>query len=114
MTNTSVRNPAAPDAATISFGVPGNLLSTNAASVRQQIEDLLASQQLQGGLLGTFELNLRQAQMVDSVGLNLLVWLSKTLRQRQANLRLFISSAHVERTFKFTRLDQQAEILVFP
>ena len=97
---------------TVSFSLPGNLLSTNASAVRQELERLLGAPGAEAGQLALFELDLKNAQMIDSVGLNLLVWLIKAVRQREGRLRITVGSVHVERTLKFTRLDKQAEIVM--
>jgi anti-anti-sigma factor len=111
MPNITLPSTAKPQPGTVSFSLAGDLLSTNAQAVRSELEQLLASAAAAPGHLKVFEADLRKAQMIDSVGLNLLVWLIKSVRGRDARLRLLISSVHVERTLKFTRLDQQAEVV---
>ena len=49
--------------------------------------------------------------MVDSVGLNLLVSLIRELTARDKKLRLLVSSKHILRSMRFTRLDTLAEVV---
>jgi anti-anti-sigma factor len=91
------------------FEVTGDILSTNAESLKTQLARELARPDIAPAAL--FELSLVRARMVDSVGLNLLVWLIKQLRDRQGRLRILLSDPNVQRTFEFTRLDRQAEVV---
>lgn len=93
------------------MSLPGNILSTNAQEARLELSRALSDPRSAGGALEVFELDVTRAQMIDSVGLNLIVWLLKSVRERKARLRLLVSSVHVERTLQFTRLDQQAEVV---
>lgn len=104
-------NATEPGANTFTVSIAGNILSTNAQEVRAQLSKALNHPKSAAGSLEVFELDLTRAQMVDSVGLNLIVWLLKAVRERRALLRLLISSMHVERTLHFTRLDQQAQVV---
>lgn len=88
------------------FSVSGNVLSTTAPQIREQLERLFADARLR-----TVEIDLRAAQMVDSVGLNLLVWAWKTLKERKGSLRLRTSSPDIERTLRFTRLSNYIEVV---
>ena len=89
----------------------GNILSTNAHDVRAQLAKALGDPRSAAGVLEFFELDITSAQMIDSVGLNLIVWLLKAVRERRASLRLLVASVHVQRTLQFTRLDQQMELV---
>ena len=98
-------------ASTFTLALPGNILSTNVQEVRVQLTGALGDPRSAAGALEVFELDLTRAQMIDSVGLNLIVWLLKAGRERRARLRLLVASVHVERTLQFTRLDQQVEVV---
>jgi anti-anti-sigma factor len=104
-------NQVAPEANTFTVSLQGNILSTNAQDVRAQLTKALGDPRSAAGSLEVFELDVTRAQMIDSVGLNLIVWLLKAVRERRARLRLLVASVHVERTLQFTRLDQQAEVV---
>lgn len=91
----------------LTYSVKGDLLSTNAPQVREKITELLAS----SSSFDALELDLRSAAMIDSVGLNLLVWAWKSVKQRNARLRVRITSPDVERTFRFTRLNSYIDVV---
>lgn len=91
------------------FQIPGDLLSTNAAATRSQLDAYLASREGNGAWT-VLELDLRRAAMVDSVGLNFLVSLHKRLSGEGKRLRVLILSESVKRILRFTRLDQYVEV----
>src|SRR5262249_14932779 len=90
------------------FEVAGDILSTTSESIREQLSQRLESS---GASLGLFELDLPRTHMIDSVGLNLLVWLIKQVGARNGKLRIRLADANVMRTVRFTRLDRHAEIV---
>ena len=89
--------------------VESDILSTNAESVRTRLLDAL--QRPNAAADAIFELDLRAARMIDSVGLNLLVWLIKKVQERGGRVRLLIADNNIERTLQFTRLSQHAEVV---
>lgn len=97
------------NAAHIQFPIQGDLLSTNAAAMRSQLEAFLAAS-TGGPGWGVLELDLRRAAMVDSVGLNFLVSLHKRLAADGKRMRVLIASESVRRILRFTRLDQYVEV----
>ena len=64
--------------------------------------------------LQRIDLDLSRATMVDSVGLNLIVSVIKHVKGRDGSVRFLIGNNNVERTFRFTRLDSQAEVVRVP
>ena len=94
----------------LTFIVPGDLLSTTADAIRTELTTLLQS----ADGLETLEIDLRGASMVDSVGLNLIVWVWKSVRAKGASLCVRITSADIERTFRFTRLSSHIEVVREP
>jgi anti-anti-sigma factor len=106
-------NPPASNAGlrTVAMQVTGDILSTNVDLVRSLLLQELSKPAAAAGAFDVFELNLNAAKMIDSAGLNLLVWVIKTVRARGARVRLVAGNPNVLRTFHFTRLDQQAEIV---
>jgi anti-anti-sigma regulatory factor len=94
----------------IAFQFPGDVLSTTADGLRTALEQALQDASAQAGAFQYFEGDLRAARMVDSVGLNLMVWLWRTVTARGGRLRVRISSPDIERTFRFTRFSERAEI----
>ncbi len=49
--------------------------------------------------------------MIDSVGLNLLVALVRDMKAQNRKLQAVIASPNIHRTFQFTRLDQQIQVV---
>jgi len=96
------------DSRTITFAAPGNVLSTTAPLLRTQLTALFDQRAQPFEIL---EMDLRAARMVDSVGLNLLVWAWKTARSQGARLRVRIASPDIERTFRFTRLSNYIDVV---
>lgn len=101
-TKPAVTNPAA-------VQLPGDLLSTNAEDIRNQITNALAKCPAEN--LGVFDLGLTYAGMVDSVGLNVIIWLVKQVRARGGSLRITVANLNVRRALEFTRVDRVAEII---
>lgn len=94
--------------ARLTLAVPGDILSTNAEDLRAKLFADLKSADAACGLV---EVDLSRASMVDSVGLNLLVSIIKHVKARSGSVRFLVGNSNVERTFRFTRLDSQAEIV---
>ena len=114
MSTIAKQNQAEHQTGTFTTSLHGSILSTNAQEVRTQLSAALNDPRTAAGALEVFELDVSRAQMIDSVGLNLIVWLLKAVRERRARLRLIVANVHVERTLQFTRLDQQAEVVRRP
>ena len=92
---------------TQTYKADGDILSTNAQlhwdRIQAPLESTLPSQ--------TLELDLRAANMIDSVGLNVIVKTIKVAEGKQAKVRLLIAKPSLKRICTFTRLDQKAEIV---
>ena len=98
-------------AKTLVANIPGDLLSTNIDTVRKELFTILDAPQVRQADWDTLKLDLKSAKMIDSAGLNFLVSLVKTMRDRKVTIRAAISSPQVKRTFLFTRLDQHIDLL---
>lgn len=92
--------------------IAGDILSTSSESIRQQLTVCLDA--AGPSAIGVFDLNLRATRMVDSVGLNLLVWLIKQVNERGGKLRIWVADPNLLRVFQFTRLDRHAEVIRAP
>ena len=90
----------------------GDILSTNSEAVRQQLFDLLESEPIKQANWETLELDLKSAKMIDSAGLNLIVAVIQHIKQRGCKLTATISSPEIQRTFLFTRLDRQLDLVL--
>ncbi len=95
---------------TVAFQGSGDVLSTTADGLRASLEEVLHHASVQAGTFDWFEIDLRSAHMVDSVGLNLLVWLWRAVTARGGRLRVKISSPNIERTLRFTRFCERVEV----
>ena len=91
--------------------LPGDLVSTNADNVRAQLGELLEGGGAKKMPWDTLRLELPRAQMVDSVGLNLVVSLLRAVQHRQGKMQVAYASPNILRTFQFTRLDKQIEMI---
>ncbi len=91
------------DSGSLSIKVKGDILSTNA-------EDCAASI---GGILKKnaktacrhLKLDLKSANMIDSVGLNMILGLIRNLQANGSEATIYISSPAVNRVFLFSRLN---------
>ena len=101
-------NPSVPGPVAV-VDVPGDILSTTVQSLRPSWTERMAS--LPAGADAVLELRLEQTRMIDSAGLNLLVFAIRTMRDRGGRLRLVGVNENVRRTLIFTRLHQQVELL---
>lgn len=95
----------------VTLRVPGDLVSTNVETVRGEINRLLEGAEGTAAKWTTFRLELTAAKMVDSMGLNLIVGLLKTLEKRGAKMQITYSSQNVLRAFTFTRLNDHIELI---
>ncbi len=110
LTMTSITHHYDAAAGVVSVTIPGDILSTNADTLRDEVFALLETPEIKAGVWQTLKLDLTAAQMVDSVGLNLIVSLVRAVKARQGGVAATVSSANIQRTFKFTRLDQQITV----
>jgi anti-anti-sigma factor len=99
-------------ATTLTLHIEGDILSTTISPLRAESLRLLESTAVHSGAWNVMELVLTDARMVDSAGLNFLVSLIKAAKNRGAVVRAVVSSRTVHRTFVFTRLDKQVELVL--
>jgi anti-anti-sigma factor len=97
---------------TLTVVFPGDVVSSNAAALQSELFALLESPAVKRGPWDRLEADLTAAKMVDSVGLNLLVTVVRTLTAEQKKMQVSVTALHVERALKFTRLDRLMEIRV--
>ena len=96
----------------LQLAVAGDILSTNVDSLRSEIFSVIGQGEDGSGDWRSLELDLTSAKMIDSAGLNLIVSVLKNAKQRGAAVSAKISSTHIQRTFAFTRLDQQLSVVM--
>ena len=89
----------------------GDLISTNAAALREQLRNVLEPAAGSSFEWHLIRLELNSARMVDSVGLNLVVSLLRAVQKADRKMQVTYTNPNVLRTFQFTRLDQQIELI---
>jgi anti-anti-sigma factor len=99
------------DEKTVQVLVPGDVLSTNVESLREEIKAVIKAAEAGLPDWNMLELDLTAATMVDSAGLNLIVSLVRLAGRRGGKVRVRIKSSGVHRTLLFTRLDEHLEIV---
>jgi anti-anti-sigma factor len=95
--------------ASLILRIEGDVLSTNADSIRKVVNDFLERPAEIAGMKG-FTVDLLTAKVIDSVGLNLIVELLRACRQAGCRLQVRHRNANVQRILMFTRLDQMLDV----
>ena len=90
--------------------VEGNILSTNIKALREEALNLLNSDDPSIGQWDTLVVNVSQANMIDSTGLNFLVFLCRFVKKKQGRMGILVGNASVQKSLTFVRLDRQANI----
>ena len=93
------------------FVINGDLTSTTAGPLRQEISGLLDNPSGKAVPWKILRLDLSTAKMVDSVGLNFIVTVLKSVQTNGAKLEIVYGNPNVHRTFLFTRLDKHATLI---
>jgi anti-anti-sigma factor len=96
---------------TVTLRVPGDLISTNVETLRNEAHVLLGPDDSTSRRERMFVLDLTAAKMVDSAGLNLVVSLLKRVQRQGTKMQIRYSSPNILRTFNFTRLDKHIELV---
>ena len=96
---------------TLSLIFPGDIVSTNAGTLREQIFGILESETISRADWTTLDLDFRAAKMIDSMGLNLLVSIIKFARNRGTKVVGHVEHTNVQRALCFTRLNTQMELI---
>lgn len=95
---------------TLTISLPGDLLSTNYDTVGAELNQIFSSEEVTMAEWDYLVFDLRQARLIDSMGLNLIVSILKQMKNRSAKVRMQITSRTIHRTFLFTRLEKHMEI----
>jgi anti-anti-sigma factor len=96
---------------TLTLYVPGDLTSTNAESLRNEVKTTLEIPEGAPRAWDTFKVDLGAAKMVDSMGLNLIVAWYKRVQTLGGKMQVAYSTPNILRTFVFTRLDRHIELV---
>lgn len=91
-----------------------NVVSTNVDAVSQRMLAIIEDPNIWGADWDVLQLDLSESRMVDSVGLNWLVKLIKRVKARPAKLKVYVKNSNVYRTFLYTRMDKQMELIKLP
>ena len=94
---------------TLRVKIKGDVLSTNAEAHAGAITEIFEHHK--GTDISKFNLDLRTAQMVDSVGLNMILGLVRFANERRFTTKIAIASPAVHRVFQFSRLNKAVEVV---
>jgi len=97
---------------TLQLTIPGDLLRANAESIKAEALAILGSAEIKSAGWTVLKLDLTSARMVDSVGLNLVVFLFKEAKKANARTAVVISDKNIQRTFLFTRLNTHLDVIM--
>lgn len=97
--------------ASATITLPGDLTSSTVGDARVVLTAACERLEAPGSALRVLCIDLRRAQMVDSVGLNLLVGTIKRVRAIGGRTELLVRATNVERILMFTRLHQIAQVV---
>ena len=97
---------------TLNFAVDGDVLSTNVESLRSDIFSQLEAEKVVGSDWSVLNLDVCKAQMIDSAGLNLVVLLTKFVKNRGSKMVVKVHNPNIHRTFLFTRLDKHLDLVL--
>ena len=89
--------------------VPGDILSTSTAAIREDLNSAIES--FEARTASTLEIDARNASMIDSMGLNLVVSTLREATTRGLKLRLRVADRNVHRILLFTCLDRHLEVV---
>lgn len=91
--------------------VSGDLTSTNAGQVRTALADIINADNGKRADFDVLCLDLTEAKLLDSVGLNLVVTILRAVQRTGGRMQLRYKSPNVLRTLQFTRLNQHVELI---
>jgi anti-anti-sigma factor len=101
----------APPTDSVHVIIPGDLTSTSFDQAKLSVFQAMADADARRDPWRTLRIDLGNARMVDSVGLNLLVHVIKHVEQHGHHLEIVISHPSVARAIAFTRLDTKLTVI---
>ncbi|MES2310128.1 MAG: STAS domain-containing protein [Verrucomicrobiota bacterium] len=87
-----------------------DILSTNVDRLKDQIDKIMELPPIKSGGIQKILFDMKSVKMVDSMGLNLLVNLVKSEKNKNHSIAALVTSLHLHRTLLFTRMDKQMDI----
>jgi anti-anti-sigma factor len=95
----------------ITYRLAGDLVSTNTEKVQAELARLLEPRVAGQADWQMMRVDMQAANRVDSSGLNLIVTLLKAVTKAGARLQIICRNPNVLRSFVFTHLDRQVEVI---
>jgi anti-anti-sigma factor len=92
----------------------GDVLSSSVETMRSEFRRVMQSPEVRDGRWEVLTLDLSAARMVDSAGLNFIVGIIREAKARGRKVAATVANRTVHRTFVFTRLDKQVELVAAP
>lgn len=90
--------------------VSADMTSTTVEQQQQMLSDIISKSSVWGEPWDKLVLDLRATQMLDSLGLNMLVGLVKRVKDRDATIVTHLKNRIVYQTLLATRMDKQMDI----
>ena len=91
--------------------VQGDLKSTTVEALQRDFAAMLASDNVRLADMGLLELDLKEAAVIDSQGLNLIVSVCRQMKLREVLLRVRVARRSVYLTLLSVGMDRQLELI---
>jgi len=98
-----------PDTSILTLKFPQDILSTNVESTRSKTLNILEIHPPKDWQC--LQLDFSEIKLIDSAGLNFVVFLMKQAKEEGAIVRARVVNTNLKRTFQFTRLNQHMELV---
>ena len=92
--------------------ISSDITTSNVDEIRLDTLDIINSDQVAKENWNFVDIDLLNANVIDSSGLNFLVTLNRHVNKIGKKVRIFISSPHIHRTFVYVRIDKKMEIIL--
>jgi len=89
----------------------GDITSTSTIALHRDVFAILNHEQAKSLQIVKVEVDIKSANMVDSLGLNLIIAILKWAKQREAGLSITVSKLGVYSVMLAVGLDRQAEVI---
>ena len=97
---------------TLKLKIGSDITTTNVDEIRLDTLDIINSDKIANGDWDFVDIDLINANVIDSSGLNFLVTLNRHITNMGKKVRIFISNPHIHRTFVYVRMDKKMEIIL--
>ena len=89
-----------------------DITTSNVDEIRLDTLEIINSDNLTDENWNFVDIDLLDANVIDSSGLNFLVTLNRHVMKLGKKVRIYISSPHIHRTFLYVRMDKKMEIIL--